>query len=280
MSSISGRFVNRAAPLSSSPMRIVLPLALALLAGTSAALAQGRAARPACTGEESTDAIAGVGPRLEVRLASGRLAKLSGLRAPDDRSADAGAWLMRRAGQALAVTATGPEDRWGRLPVRLATRDRPGLDLAEGLVENGLALVDPGEASGLCRPELLALEATAREQALGLWADGRYKPAAADDRDGLARRVGHFVVVEGRVRSVGERRQRTYLNFGPDGSRDLTITIPKRTWTTMVGKGLSAAALRDSRIRARGVLERGRGPAIEVTIAEMIEILPRGDGRP
>jgi hypothetical protein len=92
-------------------MRIVLPLALALLAGTSIALAQGRAARPACTGEESTDVIASVGPRLEVRLASGRLAKLSGLRAPDDRSAEAAGWLMRRAGQALTVTATGPEDR-------------------------------------------------------------------------------------------------------------------------------------------------------------------------
>ena len=91
MSSISGRFVNRAAPLSSCPMRIVLTLALALLAGTPAALAQGRAARPACAGGESTDAIASVGPRLEVRLASGRLAKLSGLRAPDDRSADAAA---------------------------------------------------------------------------------------------------------------------------------------------------------------------------------------------
>jgi hypothetical protein len=259
-------------------MRIVLTLALALLAGTPAALAQGRAARPACAGAESTDAIAGVGPRLEIRLASGRLAKLSGLRTPDD-SAEAAEWLMRRAGQALAVAAMGPEDRWGRLPVRLSTREAPRLDLAEGLVEHGLAFVDPGEATGLCRPELLALEATAREQALGLWADGRYKPAAADDRDALARRVGHFVVVEGRVRSVGERRQRTYLNFGPDGTRDLTITIPKRTWTTMVGKGLSAASLRDSRIRARGVLEHARGPAIEVTIAEMIEVLPRGDGR-
>jgi hypothetical protein len=261
-------------------MRIAVTLALALLAGASGALAQGRAGKPACAGEESADAIASVAPRLEIRLASGRLAKLSGLRAPDGAdSAGAAAWLMRRTGQALAVTVTGPEDRWGRLPVRLVTRDAPRLDLAEGLVEDGLALVDPGEAAGLCRPELLALEATAREQGLGVWGDAGYKPAAADDRDRLAQRVGRFTVVEGRVRSVGERRQRTYLNFGRDGTRDLTITIPKRTWTTMAAKGLSAATLRNSRIRARGVLEHGRGPSIEVTAAEMIELLERGQDR-
>ena len=172
MSSIYGRFVNRGRAIILL-MRTVVTLALALLAGASAALAQGRAAKPACAGEESTDAIASVGPRLEVRLASGRLAKLSGLRVPDDRNGDAAGWLMRRAGQALAVTATGPEDRWGRLPVRLAIREAPRLDLAEGLVENGLALVDAGEASGLCRPELPAVEATAREQALGLGVEGR-----------------------------------------------------------------------------------------------------------
>jgi hypothetical protein len=263
-------------------MRLVLTLGLALLAGASGAVAQGRAPRPVCAGQESADALASVGPRLDIRLASGRLAKLSGLHVPDpqDGSAAAAAWLMRRAGQALAVTATGPEDRWGRLPVRLVTRGEPRLDLAEGLVEEGLALVDPGEGATLCRPELLAVEATARERGLGLWADGRYKPAAADDRDGLSQRVGRFIVVEGRVRSVGERRQRTYLNFGRDGTRDLTITIPKRTWTSMVAKGASAASLRNARIRARGVLEHGRGPTIEVTAAEMIEILERGRERP
>ena len=47
----------------------------------------------------------------------------------------------------------------------------------------------------------------------------------------------------------------------------------------MVGKGLSAATLRNGRIRARGVLEHGRGPSIEVTAAEMIELLERGQDR-
>jgi hypothetical protein len=260
-------------------MRIALTLAVALLAGTSGVLAQGRAAKPTCAGEESADAIVSVMPRFEISLASGRLAKLSDVRAPDGADAAEGAaWLMRRVGQSLVVTTLGAPDRWGRLPVRLVARDTR-LDLAEGLVEQGLALVDPGEATGLCRPELLALEATAREQGLGAWADARYKPVATDDRDGLAQRVGRFIVVEGRVRSVGERRQRTYLNFGPDGTRDLTITIPKRTWTTMAAKGLSAATLRNSRVRARGVLEHGRGPTIEVTLAEMIEVLERGQNR-
>ena len=233
---------------------------------------------PARCGTEEGDAIVGLTERREIRLASGRLAKLAGVRVPvGDAGAPAAAWLGARAGRPLALVALGAEDRWGRLPVRLLVRDGARLDLAHGLIEEGLALAD---VPGPCQPELLAIEATARERGLGLWADGRYKPAPAHDREAVAARVGRFTLVEGRVRSVGERRQRTYLNFGPDGTRDLAIIVPKRTWAMMVEKGFSAGTLRGALVRVRGVLEVGRGPAIEVAAAEAIEVLSRGsEGR-
>ena len=47
---------------------------------------------------------------------------------------------------------------------------------------------------------------SARERGLGLWAEDRYKPAGGATPRGLGERAGQFAIVEGRVRSVGERR--------------------------------------------------------------------------
>jgi hypothetical protein len=85
--------------------------------------------------------------------------------------------------------------------------------------------------------------------------------------------AGRFVLVEGRIRSVGERQQRTYLNFGSDWANDFTIIIPKRTWAIMRDRDLSARALNGRRVRGRGVIEIWRGPTMEISAAEMLEIL-------
>ena len=92
--------------------------------------------------------------------------------------------------------------------------------------------------------------------------------------------IGRFAIVEGVVRSVGERRDRTYLNFGRDWKDDMTVTIPKRTWTTLVERGLSAAALKGKRVRVRGVLEEWQGVAMEITAADMLEVLGQDSTRP
>ena len=82
------------------------------------------------------------------------------------------------------------------------------------------------------------------------------------------------------MRSVGERRERTYLNFGSDWKQDLTITIRKRTWAIMRERGLSAASLKGRRVRARGVLEEWQGVAVEITAADMLEVLGQDITRP
>jgi hypothetical protein len=145
-------------------------------------------------------------------------------------------------------------------------------DLARHLVGGGLALWDPGTA-GIVRPDLPALEAAARKRSLGLWAEARYKAIPVRQVDRMRAWIGRFVLVEGRVRSVGERQARTYLNFGSDWTRDFTIVIPKRTWSEMTVRGVTAAALKGRRIRARGVLEDWQGPALSVTVPETIEVI-------
>jgi len=154
------------------------------------------------------------------------------------------------------------------------------IDIAQLLVAEGLAIVDAGERNMLCRPELLVDEQRARTRRLGLWASDRHGPVAASDLTRLQGLIGRFALVEGVVRSVGERRERTYLNFGDDWKQDLTITIPKRTWAILSHRGLSAAALKGKRIRARGVLEEWQGVAMEIAAADVLEVLGQDITRP
>lgn len=268
-------------------MRPMLCLAaLAALGPIGPAPAQQRPTarlQAACETTRSDDAIRAVGRAGEVVLASGAIVRLAGLRIPDEGglAERALAWTGRFAGRPVTILRRGEPDRWGRLPGRLAVASAGGtrLDLAEGLVEEGLALVDPGEADRLCHPELLALEATARERGLGLWSEERYKPVGAEDVERLLELTGRFALVEGRVRGVGERRQRTYLNFGADWDRDLTVTVPKRTWAMMRDAGLSAESFKGRRVRARGFIEDRQGPALEIVAPDLLEILDGGRAR-
>ena len=126
----------------------------------------------------------------------------------------------------------------------------------------------------------LATEQRARTRRLGVWRSDRHRPVAAHDLTRLQGLIGRFALVEGVVRSVGERRERTYLNFGHDWKQDLTITIPKRTWAILRQRGLSAAALKGKRIRARGMLEEWQGVAMEIAAADVLEVLGHDSTRP
>jgi len=264
--------------------------ALSCLCGlllSGAAAAQGAADRPSarpCEAAVSEDAIAAISARGELLLASGRTIRLLDMRLPADDAASgrALAWLRSLAGRPVTVAApAGAADRWNRTAAHVALIDEtPPLDVAGRLVDEGLGVVDAGGGRALCRPELLAREARARAGRVGHWAGEEHTPVAVRDLARLQTLVGRFALVEGVVRSVGERRERTYLNFGPDWKTDMTVTIPKRTWAAMQERGLSAAALKGRRVRARGVLEEWQGVAVEVTAADMLEVLGQEVGRP
>lgn len=218
------------------------------------------------------DRLADIGPRGELRLASGRRAVLSGLRWPDEPALDAAArsWLHAFRGAPLVLTERGAEDRWGRRRADAIAGEAEPVDLAGGLVAAGLAYADAGEADSLCRPALRAVEEAPRAAGLGLWAGG---PLAATDAAALNARAGRFTVVEGRILHVGERSARTYLDFARRGGQGLTVTVQKRSWRILGEHGLSAATLRGRRVRIRGMVEIGRGPFIDLAGVDGIEVI-------
>jgi len=253
------------------------PLASFLMALLGAApLAEASAAKAPCPPATVVDWIETVTEDGEPVLRSSGPVRLMGLRLPDEAPSRTAAltWLRGRQGREVLVQGAPARDRWGRLPARLVLAGQAErLDVAHGLVESGLALVDTATGEGACTPETLALEATARDRGLGLWAEDRYKPVPVGDVTRLRERIGQFTLVEGRIRSVGERRQQTYLNFGTDWATDFTIVLPKRVWTLLQERGLGRAALEGRRIRARGILEERQGPALTISAPEAVEVL-------
>jgi Staphylococcal nuclease homologue len=248
---------------------------LAAWAGVATAWAapRGGATGPPCN-PPRPEVLEGIGLRGELRLASGARAVLDSLRWPDapDMAAAAQAWLDARRGTALTLTPRGQRDRWGRerADIQRAEGDE---DLAGGLIGEGLAFADANEADSLCRPALHLVEAAARAKRLGLW---REPLPAATDGPALRALAGRFVVVEGRLRHVGARSNRAYLDFGIRGTDALTVTVSKRTWRRVRARGLSAASLEGRPVRVRGVLEIWRGPTLEAG-ADAIEVLGEAD---
>lgn len=251
-------------------------LAMALLVLPVAAQERSNSRPPSCSAIAKADRLERLTPEGDLVLESGGLARLAALRlptAPAHREA-ALAQLKAWIGQPVFVATEVERDRWNRSSVRIRSADdESARDMARILLEKGLALVDPGIDGVLCQPELLTFENIARERNLGLWAEGAYNPIDAEQISRLQDRFGTFTLVEGRVRSVGERTQRIYLNFGGHWAEDFTIIIPKRIWKLMEARGINAAALKGRRIRARGILEPWQGAALTIVVPEMIERL-------
>jgi endonuclease YncB( thermonuclease family) len=247
---------------------VLLPLVL------RPALAQSSPSAPGCDAPEVLDRIEAISEDGEIRLGPLGAVRIADIRLPDgNEAARPLAWLRSLTGREIRVSA-GPPNRWQRRrAVLLLADDVPPINIGELLVAEGFALVDPGEEDTLCRPNLLAVETRARERRLGLWkADGGPLLRALDTA-AVAKQVGRFAIVEGRVVSVGERAARTYLNFGHVGTGALTVTLPKRTWSALRARGVTAESLQGRRIRARAIVEMWRAPIVEVVAPELLEIL-------
>lgn len=142
------------------------------------------------------------------------------------------------------------------------------------LVAAGRLRVVPTRANRACAARLLAREGEARAARRGLWASASFAvvPATAAD---LARRVGQWTVVEGRVTSVGRSGGRVWLNFGDDFRRDFAVVMDDKDLDRFRGAGFDAVAARGWTVRVRGVVFLDNGPRIAVDVPEAIERVTR-----
>lgn len=235
---------------------LVLALALAAMPGRADA-------PPACLPPPTLTGEIAAFDGLDLRLTDGRI-----LRLPDVRPAPGGR-LPAVAGQRVRLHGAGPPDRWGRLPVAgitLLDGAGAGMWLEGALVSSGAALVAP-QAGAVCLPELLAREAAARAAKAGLWADPAAQPIAADDLQRLGALVGRYVLVEGRVRGVGERANTVYLNFGHHWREDFTVTLRARDARQLGADPQGVSRLAGRVVRVRGYVQLRGGPLIEAVPA-------------
>jgi len=227
--------------------------------------------------------LSGVDAAGDPVLADGRRLRLVGLAPrqdePEAARFAAGLWGWR--GQDLALVLLGPPDRWGRLPARLFVRaeGQEPSSLAERLIAEGAALALPEARPARCgaaAPMRTARAAAPRRPAPG--AAEAASPAISgesvlDSHDLAALRAhqGRIVVVEGRVASVGERAQRTYLNFSRRRGEAASIVLSKTLWRALQDAGWTASGLAGKRLRARGVLSGQDGLLLDVTSMAALE---------
>lgn len=146
----------------------------------------------------------------DLLLSDGSVARLTGLvNVAADAAAIAGL-LCDAGGQAGSSGLRNPAsrpDRWGRDAVIVSMRGLDPPDLADALLQAGLARVQAKDAPRDCLNRFLQSEALARRARVGFWA--RAETALLDAADGavVAQRAGTFAVMEGRVTHVGRTRR-------------------------------------------------------------------------
>jgi endonuclease YncB( thermonuclease family) len=215
----------------------------------------------------------------ELLLADGRRVRLAGIAAPLPPLGwtEGKPWRAAVAAQAaLRELALGRRVRLGP-----AATDRYGRALAQVYREDGLwleaALVDAGEARVWSTPqtrahvpELLALEAKAREARRGLWRDPFY---AVRRPEALARDIETFQLVEGKLVAGDKVKGQIFLNFAADWRHAATLHLARPAVTLFREAGLKPLDFIGKRVRARGWVAWDRRPEIEVTHPEQIELL-------
>jgi hypothetical protein len=261
-------------------------LLVALLAQPRGALAQ--AADDACATPAAAETVrlAGLDRHGDLLLEDGRSLRLAGL-APRQSEAERERFatgIARWRGAALRLVPIGSADRWGRIPARLLGSDDIGQpDLAAALLAAGAALRLPEPGLAACNEAWRKAE----PQAAGLRGARPVNSATVpgnvaadaipviDGHDAAAMRAqaGRIVVVEGRIAAVGERAQRTYLNFERRRGAGGSVVLSRPFWRELQRAGWTASTLAGKRVRVRGVVEGRDGLLIEPDSRAALEMI-------
>jgi endonuclease YncB( thermonuclease family) len=259
------------------PPLAVLVLGLAVAGGASACdgLGDGPAGR-----------VVAVADGNSFTLDSGIVVELVGTRAPlpaGRRSGSVAEPLTDAAKAALSALVLGKSvklgldteetDRYGRMEAEVFLDDAASTWIEPALLGQGMARVEVAGSNRRCLGELLAAEATARANGLGIWQNPYYSVRDASDPATLGDHIGHYEVIEGQVIGTGQVRDRIYLDFGRVWKDDFTATIEGKARSLFAAAGIDPLALTGKRVRIRGWLENRDGPLVELGSPEQIEVL-------
>lgn len=219
-------------------------------------------------------------------LADGRRLRLVGIapRQDDAEAARFAAGIGRWRELELKLVLLGEADRWGRLPARLYGAVEPAgaapRELAAALLSEGAALPLPEARPARCDGGVRTARTRAQR---GKAPQPATPPASAVTAGGLAidghdiaalkAQEGRLVLLEGRIASVGERAQRTYLNFSRRRGEAASIVLSKTLWREMQDGGWTATGVSGKRLRARGVLSGRDGLLLDVTSKLALELV-------
>ncbi len=261
------------------------------LIGMAAWVPLAQAADDACATPEGTEPVrlAGLDRYGDPQLADGRTIRLAGL-APRQSDAERerfAAQLARWHGREFRLAPLGGPDRWGRLPARLLAADDAAFagqpDMSAALLAAGAALRLPEPGLAACnelwrraepRPAVAA-KAGSPAPAATQGDFAAVAPPVIDGHDAAAMKAqaGRIVVVEGRIAGVGERAQRTYLNFERRRGAGGSIVMSRALWRDLQRSGWTASALTGKRVRVSGVVEGREGLLIEAQTRSALELI-------
>jgi micrococcal nuclease len=246
------------------------------------AAADGPGALDALSPPESAD-VAAVIDGDTLKLAAGDTLRLSGIEAPKrDLAPDDDALARLSAASAEALKAligsrpialrqdAGKRDRYGRRLAQVFSGE--GVWLQESLIGQGLARVHGDARNRLGLGALLKAEAQARDAGSGLWRHPLFAVRAADDPR-LERLEGSFQIIAGRVFSAAVVKGTGFINFSADRETDLTLVLNKAALDLCGPAMVDLAGLTAKPIRCRGWLDLYKGPRIDITHPEQIEVL-------
>jgi endonuclease YncB( thermonuclease family) len=271
-------------------LRLVLGAVLvvsSMIVTASADAGPASAAEPCALSAPERHVVAEVKDGETLILTDGTAVRLIGAKAPAAPLSFRGdhPWpLVEEAKTALGAMAQGAEvelrfggtrsDRHGRMLAQVfAVKGNERLWLQGELVGKGLARVYSFPDNHACVGALLAREAEARAQRLGVWGNSAYRILDAENVERLSRLTRSFQLVEGVVAAVGEGKSRLYLNFAKDWRSDFTIAVARKDGDALRAEGLDLKSLAGKRLRVRGWVEWRNGPMIEVTHLDQIELL-------
>lgn len=214
-----------------------------------------------------------------LRLESGKTYKLDNIRVPLQLDGATLDFLNKNIlGKKLGFYIVGKDpsaraDHVGHILAHAVTQESEWLQAL--MVSRGLAWANGSKDSRDLVLPLFKYEDLARSQKLGLWQLPDF--TIKDNETIMGDTRNSFQVFEGEIRSVSERKDFAFYNFGKDTKTDFTIVInAKQVPQFHLSDGrrtLAPPEFKGKKIRIRGWVTENNGPMIELTYQEQIEFL-------